>query len=221
MSNRNSRVAAANRAEARRRARHLAQGGLEGAAEETDAEADSPPSRGLGLGSGSFLTRLFPPAPPLPGKGDPLAGFHYTGRFRGLVSSLYLLSRHPLSWGAAGVAWGVARLLTDLGGNSVLGVVASLISFGSLIAAGWIGWQRPWVFGLAASILGLLIYAGILTSLLNGRPQVPYGGFELFFVFVYREAFQPLFGALAGWYGGYLRRRMAAAPARARSARRR
>jgi hypothetical protein len=219
MSNRSSRSAAANRAEARRRARLRAQGQDSGDGDES--ASDSSPAVSPTASSGNFLSRLFPPAPPLPGKPDPLAGFGYTGPMRGLLASVHLLNQHPLAWGAAGVTWAAATLLTELAGNSLPGVFASLISFGALIAAGWVGWQRPWLYGLAASILGMLVYAGIKTSLLNGLPGVPYSGAELFLADIARQAFQPLFGALAGWYGGYLRRRLAAAPAQARSARRR
>lgn len=150
-----------------------------------------------------------------------MAGFRFEGPLRGVVAAGYLLSRRPLVWGAAGVAWAVARMLTELAGNSLGGIVVSLVLFGSLIAAGWIGWQRPWLYGLAASILGVLLYAGIWTTLLADAPQSPYSGGTLFLALLYREAFQPLFGALAGWYGGYLRRRLAAAPAQVRSSRRR
>jgi hypothetical protein len=218
MSNRSSRSAAASRAEARRRARHLAHGHEldEGDGSETDAAPAGPATA-----RPTFLTRLFPAAPPLPGKPDPLAGFTYSGPLPGIVSSLYLLARYPLVWGIAGAAWAVARILTELTGNSLIGIVASLISFASLIAAGWIGWRRPWLYGLAASVLGLLIYVVIWTPLLTGQPGIRYSGGALLLAVISRDAFQPLFGALAGWYGGYLRRRLAAAPSQVRGARRR
>jgi hypothetical protein len=216
MSNRSSRIAAASRAEARRRARYLAQG--RDPAEGDEPESDPAPVEPATAGRGAFLSRLFPPAPPLPGKPDPLAGFGFTGPLRGVVASFYLLGRHPLNWVAPGLIWALARLVTD---NSLIGVFASLISFGALIGAGWIGWQRPWLFGLAASIVGMLIFAGIGTVLLAGRPNVPFTGGQLFLGLLYQEGFQPFFGALAGWYGGYLRRRIAATPAQARGSRRR
>jgi hypothetical protein len=215
MSNRSSRVAAASRAEARRRARLAAQGRDPGDGDEL--EADTAPVSSAAAGS-TFLSRIFPAAPPLPDKGDPLAGFSYTGPLRGVVASMFLLSRHPLTWIAPAVIWALARLLSD---NSLVGVFASLISFGALIGAGWIGWQRPWLFGLVASILGMLIFAGIGTYVLSGRTDVPFTGAQLFVGLLYREGFQPVFGALAGWYGGYLRRRLASTPAQVRSTRRR
>ena len=88
----------------------------------------------------SFIGRLFPPAPPLPGKGDPLAGFTYTGRFRGLVAGAWLLARHPLPWGAAGAGWAVLQLMLLLTARQNLAAFAiTLGQYGLLIGAGWIG----------------------------------------------------------------------------------
>jgi hypothetical protein len=213
MTNR-SRREAADRAEARRRARYAAQGRPEeleaGAADEP---AEAPAQRG------SFLARLFPAAPPLPGKPDPLAGFHYAGPLRGLVAGLYLLGRHPVAWIGMGALWAVGRLILQFG--SLIAIIASLVAFGALIAAGWIGWPRPWLFGLMASIFGILLSAGIVTAVVAGPS--PYSADQWFLGWIYNEVagLQPLFGALAGWYGGYLRRRMAAAPSAAAAGRRR
>ncbi|MGH2456158.1 MAG: hypothetical protein ACRDHD_07865, partial [Candidatus Limnocylindria bacterium] len=165
-----------------------------------------------------FLGRLFPPAPPLPNRPDPLAGFGYAGPLRGAVAGLYLLARNPVAWIATGALWALGRLVTD---NTLMGVFASLLSFGALIGAGWLGWQRPWLFGLMASLVGMLMFAGLGTTLLAGRPDVDFTPAQLFVGLLYRESFQPIFGALAGWYGGYLRRRMAATTAAARSPSRR
>jgi hypothetical protein len=212
MTNR-SRRSAEDRAEARRRARYAAQGraedaGFEDAEPEAAAEASRP--------GGSFLSRLFPPAPPLPGKPDPLAGFTYQGPLRGVVAGLYLLALNPVPWIGMGELWAVGRLLLPF--NPVLTIVSSLVAFGALIAAGWIGWQRPWLFGVGASVVGILLYAGIFGMLL-GPVHPEYSETDVFFGSVYQEVlgFQPLFGAIAGWYGGYLRRRMAAAGASART----
>jgi hypothetical protein len=212
MTNR-SRRNAAERAEARRRARRAGQG------LEEDLSADEPVATGAAP-RGSFLNRLFPPAPELPGKPDPLAGFAYEGPMRGVVASFYLLARHPLAWLGMGALWAVGRLILQFG--TIVGIVASLVAFGALIAAGWLGWPRPWLFGLMASIVGILLYAAILALLVSGASAQNSPG-EWFAVAVYREAagLQPLFGALAGWYGGYLRRRMAAAPSGARGRSRR
>lgn len=207
MTNR-SRRAADDRAEARRRARYAAQGREDELPADEDAAEDGS-GRPAG-GSGSFLTRLFPPAPPLPGKPDPLAGFDHQGPFRGLLASFYLLARQPVAWIGMGTLWAVARLVLQFG--TVIAIVASILAFGSLIAAGWIGWTRPWLFGLMASIVGIVLFAGILGVLAAGPSGQTFG--QWFFGWIYNEVvgLQPLFGTLAGWYGGYLRRRMASAP---------
>jgi hypothetical protein len=219
MTNR-SRRSAEDRAEARRRTRYAAQGRADDsvADDEEEAEAAAPSQP-----SGSFLSRLFPPAPPLPGKPDPLAGFGYQGPFRGVVAGLYLLARHPVPWIGMGAVWALGRLLLVIQFD-VLAILSSLIAFGALIAAGWIGWPRPWLFGVSASIFGILLYASLSAAIVGpAHPRFTEG--EVFAGSIYQEvlAFQPLFGAIAGWYGGYLRRRMAAtsASARARPTRRR
>jgi hypothetical protein len=219
MSNRSSRIAAANRAEARRRARYLAQGReLEESDDEQESEAAT--AGRATAPSGGFLTRLFPAAPPLPGKPEPLAGFTYSGPLRGLVSGLYLLARNPRAWVVPAVIWTVAELMFRLGiPDALFGTIASLVAFGALIAAGWIGWQRPWAFGLAAAVLGVTLFTGILgTAAVLAR--VP-GANAAYIGLASQELLQLAFGALAGWYGGYLRRRLAAAPSQARSTRRR
>ena len=217
MSNRSSRIAAANRAEARRRARYLAQGRE---LEESDDEQEPETATAGRAPTGGFLTRLFPAAPPLPGKPDPLAGFTYTGPLRGLVSGLYLLARNPRAWVVPAVIWTVAELMFRLGiPDAVFATIASLVAFGALIAAGWIGWQRPWAFGLAAAVLGVSMFTGILgTAAVLAR--VP-GASGAYIGLASQELLQLAFGALAGWYGGYLRRRLASAPSQVRSTRRR
>lgn len=222
---------ASERAEARRRARYAASGrdvddeGVEDVDESEDAGSDAAARRRTATPGGNFLTRLFPPAPPLPGKPDPLAGFGYSGPLRGFVGGLYLLWRNPRAWVVPGVAWGVSRLFLPFA--AFLGIVASLVSFGALIVAGWIGWQRPWLFGLMASALGILMYAGIWAGLVDGHPNPVDGstlsGLDVFPIEVASEVFQlqPLFGVVAGWYGGYLRRRMSATSAASQGASRR
>lgn len=217
MTNR-SRRAADDRAEARRRARYAAQGREDELPADDDGDDVEDAERRPVARSGSFLTRLFPPAPPLPGKPDPLAGFDHQGPLRGLLASFYLLARQPVAWIGMGALWAVARIVLQFG--TVIAIIASIIAFGSLIAAGWIGWTRPWLFGLMASIVGILMFAGILAVLVAGPSGQSFG--QWFLGWAYNEVvgLQPLFGALAGWYGGYLRRRMAAAPS-AQGARRR
>jgi hypothetical protein len=207
---------ATDRAEARRRARYAAMGRADDADDQAEDQADGESSTAPGAQQrGSLLTRLFPPAPPLAGKPDPLAGFTYEGPLRSMAAGLYLLVRHPVPWIGLGGVWAAGRLLLPF--SPLLGIVSSLVAFGALIAAGWIGWPRPWLFGLAASIVGIVLYA-VLFGVMVGPvlPELTEG--EVMLSSIVREvaAFQPLFGALAGWYGGYLRRRMAATAAAAR-----
>lgn len=215
MTNR-SRRSADDRAEARRRARLAAQG-REDELEATEEEASQRDRRAEP--QGSFLTRLFPPAPPLPGKPDPLAGFTYRGPLRGLAAIGYLLARQPVAWIGIGAIWAVGRLILEFG--TVIAIVSSLVTFGAVIAAGWIGWPKPWLFGLMASVVGILLYSGIFAALAAGSSDTPFADWFLFLAYRETVQLQPLFGVLAGWYGGYLRRRMAAAPSAAGARRRR
>ncbi|HKO34363.1 MAG TPA: hypothetical protein VJY85_11515, partial [Candidatus Limnocylindria bacterium] len=98
-----------SRAEARRRARQLERGeGVDDAeAVEPSAETGARPSGPAGL-----LGRLFPPAPPLPGKPDPLANFSYSGPLRGVVAGLYVLAFNPRGWLLPGIGWAVAQMLS-------------------------------------------------------------------------------------------------------------
>lgn len=195
---------AERRAEARRRARLQAQGRLE---EEQD-EVEAPPAR---RPSGSLLQRLFPPAAPLPGKPDPLAGFTYTGRLRPVVSSLWLIPRNPLAGIVMGLLWAAAYIITVQEDRSVVGSIASFVSFGALVAAGWIGWQRPWLYGFVAAVIGYLLYAGYAIFALAGTAALDKpGATTLAASFLLTNGIlQAGIGALAGFYGGYLRRRMA------------
>jgi hypothetical protein len=148
---------AERRAEARRRARLAAQGRV---FEESDDEVDEAPVR---QSSGSVFQRLFPPAAPLPGKGD------------------------------------------------LFGSIASFVSFGALVAAGWIGWQRPWFFGLAAATIGYLLYTPYFIYTVANAPvtDVKVTASQVTLVLVTNGIVQIGIGALAGFYGGYLRRRLA------------
>jgi hypothetical protein len=207
MSNR-SRRDADSRAEARRRARLAAQG-YDSEEEAGDEPANPAPHRAAP--EGSFLQRLFPPAPPLKGKTDPLASFTYGGPLRGLVATFYLLSRNPIVWIAMGVLFGVSYLATLIYQSQLIGVVASVVSFVALIAAGWIGWQRPWAYGLAAAIVGYLLF---VVFLLLSLARIPAQGdkFDAAAFAQYHVVtglLQAVIGVVAGFYGGYLRRRMA------------
>ena len=211
---------AESRAEARRRARRLAQGRVEEdvATEDEPAAGAAPAPRG----TGNLLERLFPPAAPLPGKVDPLAGFGYDGPLRGVVSTLYLLGRSPLIWIAMGVVWALAYIGTLYFGQSLIGIVASMVSFVALIAAGWLGWQRPWAFGFAAAVLGYLLYAVFVILNLSSIPaQGAFTVGELANFLAVSGLLQVAVGVVAGFYGGYLRRRLNDSPGGKQQQRRR
>lgn len=206
MSNR-SRREAASRAEARRRARAAAQAGP---GTDVDAGERQPAVNGRARPQGGFLERIFPPAPPLPGKADPLAGFSYDGPMRGVVSTIYLLRRNPLAWLSAGILFGVCYLVMFRPGSQLVYTIASILSFVVLIAAGWLGWQRPWAFGLASAIVGYLLFLviGLPTGWIEAPPSASEGAIATSIAL--SGLVQAAIGVLAGFYGGYLRRRMAA-----------
>lgn len=158
----------------------------------TEAEPDEP--------RGGFLRRLFPPAPPLPNRPDPLAGFNREGPLRPVREGLFLLRRNPVAWVVAGVVAFAGYFASALYGNTLPGLLGSFVMFGALIAAGWFGWQRPWLFGAVAGVLSYLLAAGVEFAILG-----PVGAF------LSRAAagllFQAGYGFIGGWYGGYLRRR--------------
>jgi hypothetical protein len=195
----------ADRAAARRRSRQVARGeevALESAAEvTTTSTAGRPPN---------LLGRLFPPAPPLPGKGDPLAGFTYRGRFRGLVSGAWLLARHPLSWGAAASGWAILQLaLLVTAQENAIAFAITLGQYALLIGAGWFGWWRPWLFGVAAGVFGVVLHAFIAGLVVMQAGEAPANAVTVLGSLMALIPLYGLVGAFAGFYGGYLRRRMA------------
>jgi hypothetical protein len=206
-----------DRAERRRRARRSAQG-VEPALEDPppDARPQAATARPAGL-----LGRLFPAAPPLPGKGDPLAGFTYKGRFRGLVAGAWLLARHPLPWGVAAAGWAILQLgLLLTARDNLLAFAITLGQYTLLIGAGWIGWWRPWLFGATAGVVGVVLHAAIagLITIQSGEGLT--AAVAVIGSLVALVALYGLVGAFAGFYGGYLRRRMAIPNAPAKSRRR-
>ena len=206
-----------DRAEARRRARRVAQG-KEPLPE--DALPDEAPQAARGRPP-NLLSRLFPAAPPLPGKGDPLAGFTYVGRFRGLVAGAWLLARHPLPWGVAAAGWALLQLALLLGDRENL--VAFGITLGQytlLIGAGWVGWWRPWLFGVAAGVVGVVLHAIIAGIITVQSGEDLSAALAVIGSLIALVALYGLVGAFAGFYGGYLRRRMANATASAKDKRR-
>jgi len=198
--------AAASRAEARRRARLIAQGRVPD--EEEDEQVVATPARAP---SPSLFQRIFPPAAPLPGRPDPMLGFTYAGRLRPVVAQLWLVRRNPLAGIGMGVLWAVAYVLTVQYAGELVGTLASFVSFGSLVAAGWIGWQRPWLYGLVAAVVGYLAYAGFVVYLIVSDTSISTGGqptTQIATYLVTNGVLQTAIGALAGFYGGYLRRRI-------------
>lgn len=197
---------AVRRAEARRRARLQAQGRevedeLE---EEPEADAARRPSM-------SLIQRLFPPAAPLAGKPDPFIGFTYTGRFRPIVANLWLIPRNLFAGVGMGLLWAASYIMVDQYAGTTIGSIASFVSFGTLVAAGWIGWQRPWLYGLTAATIGFLIYTPYFIYSIARAPATvpPITASQVALVLLTNGLVQVGIGALAGFYGGYLRRRLA------------
>lgn len=198
-----------SRADARRRARYAAQGRAddEEPLDGDETEMSRPASPG-------WLERLIPPAPPLPGKGDPLAGFTYAGSGRRVVAYGYLLLRNIPAWLLPGLVWLLVSLVPP--SDNILALVSSIIAYVALIGAGWIGWQRPWFYGVAAALIGWLPIVAYTLASYGANPSafaasdgtVPSFS-QLLSVLVVRTGLQLVLGAVAGFYGGYLRRRLA------------
>lgn len=197
-----SRREAEARAEARRRSRLLARGETFDDSAGDDEPAAAPRQQGL-----TFLQRVFPPAPPLPGKSDPLLGFSYSGPLPQVVSSFWLIRRNLYAGVGMGILWAAAYIVTVLYGGSMIGVSASFLSFGSLVAAGWLGWQRPWLYGLVAAVVGYVLFASYFSYLAANDPDGTAATGELAQYLFSNGLLQIGVGALAGFYGGYLRRR--------------
>ena len=121
------------------------------------------------------------------------------------------LVRHPLPWGIAAVGWAVLQLgLLVTPRQNLIAFAITLGQYGLLIGAGWFGWQRPWLFGTAAGIFGVVFHAviaGIVTIQAgeDASAALAVVGSLSALLLLYG-----LVGAFAGFYGGYLRRRMAA-----------
>ena len=201
---------AERRAEARRRARLQAQGRVV-EDEEDEVEEDEVEEAPAGRPAPSLLQRLFPPAAPLAGKPDPFIGFNYTGRLRPVVANLWLIPRNLFASVGMGLLWTATYIMVDQYAGTTVGSIASFVSFGALVAAGWIGWQRPWLFGLAAATIGFLIYTPYFIYSVARAPAVipPISASQVALVLLTNGLVQVGIGALAGFYGGYLRRRLA------------
>lgn len=203
MSTRTNEERARSRAEARRRARLAARGEpIETDEEEADEPAPAP--------RGGFLTRLFPPAPPLPNRPDPLAGFDRNGPMRPIRERLFLLRSNVLAWVLPGILAFFGFFASIFYAQGFLGLIGTFLLFGALIAAGWFGWQRPTLFGTAAALISFILSAAFIvwTFASQGAGPDTFGtpgqvAIELFL----QAAYQAGLGFLGGWYGGYLRRR--------------
>ena len=118
------------------------------------------PSRSPIAQGGGFLNRIFPPAPPLPGRPDPLEGFTGGGPLRPVTVRIYLLLENLLAWiptGLVALVW--ISCLVQLRRQSV-SLLGTFVLFGALIGAGWFGWQRPTLYGAAAALLGFVVATG-------------------------------------------------------------
>ncbi len=192
------------RSEARRRARLAARGELPDDVAEEPSEPEPAPARG------GFLGRLFPPAPPLPNRPDPLAGFSGSGPLRPLTMRLFLLRRNPLAWLATGVLAFIGFYASFTYATDPLGLFGTFLLFGSLIAAGWFGWQRPTLFGVAAALVGFVIATAIVLysfASLGATPETFGQPTAVILNLLVQAVYQSALGFLGGWYGGYLRRR--------------
>lgn len=202
-----------SRAEARRRARRAARGELP----ETNDEAAEPApeaERPRGL-----LRTLFPPAPPLPGRPDPLAGFDPDGPLRPVRERWFLLRTSPLVWILPGIVTVIGYVASRFYARNFLGLLGMFVLFGALIAAGWFGWRRPALYGTAAGFVGFLLATALVLWFFAGMGAPPQTfSTSVLLVSLAVEALYLIgLGFLGGWYGGYLRRRQAAiAPTSAR-----
>lgn len=204
------------RTDARRRARQREEAAAAiTAAELEDGEDAAPAER---RPAPSLLRRLLPEAPPLPDKPDPLANFEYRGpgALRGLAEAAFLLRQNPLAWITPALGWTVARVVPIA--VPAIAFLSTTLEFGALIGAGVLGWQRPWLFGAVAAFIGSLIFGGFVIALASsGDVPVPGTTFDLAIGLLSFAALQSLVGGLAGWFGGYWRRRFADASATRRS----
>lgn len=207
----------ASRAEARRRARLVARGEL-----PPEEPADTPdtapePKRG------SLLQSLFPPAPPLPGRPDPLAGFERSGPMRPIRERLFLLRRTALVWILAGIAALIGYIAYRFYVGHIFGILGMFLMFGAYIAAGWFGWQRPTLVGAATGFVAFLIYLTMVVWSFASQgvgPDEFLGPGAVIANGVVELLYHVGLGFIGGWYGGYLRRRQTQISGQARRARR-
>jgi hypothetical protein len=204
---------------------------------EAEEEAPEDGAQARPAASGGLLGRLFPAAPPLPNKPDPLVGFSYQGPFRSAVAGLYLLANHPRAWAPMAIAWAVTQIFSALNRTAgsafvvqfgtlppnyaLIDTVIQILGAMAILAAGWFGWQRPWLFGVAAVVVGTLIQATFVALLPTSATANAGDVAGLFLAIMLDSLPLAVFGAFLGWYGGYLRRRLAVTQPSAQRQRRR
>lgn len=206
-----------SRTEARRRARLAARGEPP---EPTDSEPIATPQ---GRRAGGFLARIFPSAPPLPNRPDPLAGYR-GGRLRFITERIHLLRANPLSWLATGLVAFGGVFVSITYQQSSLGLIGTFALFGALIAAGWFGWQRPSLYGASAAIIGYCAFTAVVLYSFASQgagPDTFVAPTEAISGLALQGIYYAGLGFIGGWYGGYLRRRQAQVSADARPRRRR
>ena len=70
---------------------------------------------------------------------------------------IFLLRENLLAWIAPGLVAFVGFLASFSYAGGVVSLLGTFVLFGALIGAGWFGWQRPTLYGVAASLLGFVI----------------------------------------------------------------
>jgi hypothetical protein len=204
MSTRTPEDRARSRAEARRRARQMARG-------EPVADAPVPAADPTPGSRGNVFSRLFPPAPPLPNRPDPLAGFDRAAPLRPIRERLFLLRHNLLAWIVPALVTFLSFYASVFYARSILGLISTFVLFGAIIGAGWYGWQRPTLFGTVAAVLGFLGSAAVILGWFAtvGAPPETFRGtlVEVLIGLGVQTVVYAAIGFLGGWYGGYLRRR--------------
>lgn len=192
-----------SRAEARRRSRLAARGEL-----PPEPEIEAPDEPASDRPRGGLFGRMFPAAPPLPGRPDPLAGYEVGGLPRPIGERLYLLRTGLVTWVVPGVGAFVGYIASLSYGSGLLGLLGTFLLFGSLIAAGWFGWRRPSLYGVAAALVGFVLATALVLYTFSQQGVGPdtFGIAVVGQLFV-QAAYLAGLGFLGGWYGGYLRRR--------------
>jgi len=174
-------------------------------AEEPEDTGPPEPAQG-----GGFLRRLFPAAPPLPGRPDPLNGFDRSGPLRPIRERAYLLRHNLIAWLGTGLVAFLGFFASFFYASNMLGLIGTFALFSALIAAGWLGWQRPTLFGTSAALVSYVLTAALILftfSQLGAAPDTFGTPLGLVTQLLLQAAYQAGLGFLGGWYGGYLRRR--------------